>query len=190
MRCERSRLRIRKSAAVLCDRVKSPPQAPPEAPAGGEENFAVSSGFKLDINGFYVYLCYIRPHTTSVHVDCARTLSHACAEFIARCRRTLFVPSGETVSHCTCSPHFTAPNKKSRLTATLDFGAIWLPSPRVLVVAAIHLHRLDVRRASSCAGDMWRAAHGNSCNCTHDEGSGSICVPDEDLLIRERADNS
>ena len=155
-----------------------------------EEKFAVSSGFKLDINGFYVYLCYIRPHTTSVHVDCARTLSHACAEFIARCRRTLFVPSGETVSHCTCSPHFTAPNKKSRLTATLDFGAIWLPSPRVLVVAAIHLHRLDVRRASSCAGDMWRAAHGNSCNCTHDEGSGSICVPDEDLLIRERADNS
>ena len=97
---------------------------------------------------------------------------------------------GETVSHCTCSPHFTAPNKKSRLTATLDFGAIWLPSPRVLVVAAIHLHRLNVRRASSCAGDMWRAAHGNSCNCTHDEGSGSICVPDEDLLIRERADNS
>ena len=39
---------------AMCDRVKSPPQAPPEAPAGGEENFAVSSGFKLDINGFYV----------------------------------------------------------------------------------------------------------------------------------------
>ena len=93
-----SGLRIRKRAAGLCYRVKSPPQALPEAPAGGEENFAVSSGFKLDINGFYVYLCYIRPHTTSVHVDCARTLSHACAEFIARCRRTLFVPSGETVS--------------------------------------------------------------------------------------------
>ena len=92
--------------SVTSKRVKSPPQALPEAHAGGEENFAVSSGFKLDINGFYVYLCYIRPHTTSVHVDCARTLSHACAEFIARCRRTLFVPSGETVSHCTwtCSP--------------------------------------------------------------------------------------
>ena len=87
--------------------MKSPPQAPPEAPAGGEENFAVSSGFKLDINGFYVYLCYIRPHTTSVHVDCARTLSHACAEFIARCRRTLFVPSGETVSHLLTSLHCT-----------------------------------------------------------------------------------
>ena len=34
-----------KGIAFRCDKRKSPPQAPPEAPAGGEENFAVFSGF-------------------------------------------------------------------------------------------------------------------------------------------------
>ena len=32
-----------KGIAFRCDQGKTPPQAPPEAPAGGEENFAVSA---------------------------------------------------------------------------------------------------------------------------------------------------